>query len=78
MYKFSNYKKQYKANLKLALPIILAQLGQVIVQLVDNIMVGNYGGDNPLPLAAASFGGSVFFMLFVAGTGITMGITPLI
>ncbi len=78
MYKFSNYKKQYKANLKLALPIILAQLGQVVVQLVDNIMVGNYGGENPLPLAAASFGGSVFFMLFVAGTGITMGITPLI
>lgn len=78
MYKFSKYKEHYKANLKLALPIALAQLGQIIVQFVDNMMVGMYGGDDPVPLAAVSFGGSVFFMLFITGLGLTMGITPLV
>lgn len=78
MYKFSKYKEHYKANLKLALPIALAQLGQIIVQFVDNMMVGIYGGDDPTPLAAVSFGGSIFFLLFIAGMGLTMGLTPLI
>ncbi|MFI3286107.1 MAG: MATE family efflux transporter [Rikenellaceae bacterium] len=78
MYKFSRYKEEYKANLKLALPVVLSQLGQVIVQLADNIMVGNYGGDDALPLAAASFGGSVFFLIYIASMGLTFGITPIV
>ena len=31
-------------------------------------MVGRYGGDDPTPLAATSFGGSVFFILFIAAS----------
>lgn len=78
MYSFAKYKEQYKINLRLALPVILTQVGQVLVQIADNIMVGRYGGDDPTPLAATSFGGSVFFILFIAGIGITLGLTPLI
>ncbi len=78
MYRFSVYREQYKANLKLALPVVLTQLGQIMVQFADNVMVGNYGGDDPTPLAAASFGGAVFFILFIAGIGVTLGLTPLI
>jgi hypothetical protein len=66
MYRFSTYKRQYKANLKLALPVVMTQLGQILVQVADNVMVGRYGGDDPTPLAATSFGGSVFFILFIA------------
>ena len=29
MYRFSTYKQQYKANLKLALPVVMTQLGPV-------------------------------------------------
>ena len=49
MYRFSTYKRQYKANLKLALPVVMTQLGQILVQVADNVMVGRYGGDDPRP-----------------------------
>lgn len=35
MYRFSTYKQQYKANLKLALPVVMTQLGQILVQVAD-------------------------------------------
>ncbi len=78
MYSFSRYKEQYRANLRLALPVILAQLGQIMVQFADNVMVGRYGGEDPLPLAAVSFGSSVAFMFFITGIGVAMGLTPII
>ncbi len=78
MYGFSKYKDQYKANLRLALPVMLTQLGQILTQLADNLMVGRYGGEDPIPLAAVSFGGSVFFILFITAIGIAMGMTPIV
>lgn len=78
MYKFSTYKDQYKANLKLALPVVLTQVGQILTQFADNVMVGQYGGNDPTPLAAVSFGGAVFFILFIASIGIALGMTPLV
>ena len=78
MYSFSRYKEQYRANLRLALPVVLTQVGQILTQVADNLMVGRYGGDDPTPLAAVSFGGSVFFILFIAGVGMALGLTPLV
>lgn len=75
MYKFSIYRPHYIANLKLALPVILSQVGQIVVQMVDNAMVGSLGATE---LAAASFAGSVIFAPFVMLMGITMGLTPLV
>lgn len=75
---FERYKEQYKQNLKLALPVVLTQLGQIFTQVVDNLMVGNYGGNAPEPLAAVAFGGSVSMILFFASIGVAMGLTPLI
>ena len=49
MYSFSKYKDQYKSNLRLALPVVLTQLGQILTQVADNLMVGRYGGDDPVP-----------------------------
>lgn len=77
-YSFAKYRKQYKSNLMLALPVVLTQLGQILTQFADNVMVGRYGGDDPIPLAAVSFGSTVFFILFIAAMGITMGLTPLV
>ena len=78
MYNFSKYKEQYRLNLKLAFPVVMSQLGQVLVQLADTIMVGQYGGDDPAPLAAASFGNSVFFLIYIACIGLTFSITPIV
>ncbi len=78
MHIFSTYKPQYKATLALALPVVFTQLGQILVQFADNVMVGRYGGEDALPLAAVSFGNSVFFLFFIAAIGISFGLTPLI
>ena len=73
--KFRQYIPYYRQTLTLAVPVILSQVGQVIVQLVDNAMVGRLGAE---PLAAVSFGGALFMIFFMFGTGLTMGITPLV
>lgn len=75
---FKTYKEQYRQNLKLALPVVFTQLGQILTQVADNLMVGHYGGENPLPLAAVSFGGAIFFIFFIAAVGVALGLTPLI
>ena len=72
------YSTDYKANLRLALPVALSQLGYIIVQFADNAMVGAYGGENPLPLSAVSFGVMISFVMFSLSLGITLGITPII
>lgn len=79
MNSFLNYIRSYipfyKRNLAIAIPVMLAQLGQGLVQLADTIMVGHVGVTD---LAAASFGGAVFFIGFGCCLGLTMGSTPLI
>ena len=54
---------------------MLAQAGQVSVQLADSIMVGHYGTSE---LAASAFASSIFIIGFVFGMGFTFGITPLV
>lgn len=71
---WSKYRDEYRRNLSLAMPVVAAQLGQVVVQLADSAMVGRLGAG---PLAAVSFGGAVFFILFTFGMGLAMGLTPL-
>lgn len=73
--KFKQYKRHYIENLRLAAPVMLSQVGIAAVQLFDNAMVGQLGA---LPLAAVSFGGTVFFMVFIFVTGISLALTPLV
>ena len=63
----------YKRNLKVALPIMLTQAGQVTVQLADNIMIGHVG---TAELAAVSFANSIIVLGMVFGIGFTQGLTP--
>ena len=74
----NTYKPYYKANLQLAFPVILSQIGQITVQLADTAMVGYYGGEDPTPLAAVSFATSIFYIVFVAAMGLSFGLTPLV
>ena len=78
MYSFAKYKNHYRETLRLAFPIIISQLGYILVQFADNVMVGQYGGDDPLPLAAVSFGVMTSLILVLAGQGLRLGLTPLI
>lgn len=73
--RLSDYIPVYRKNLTLAVPVIFSQIGQVTVNLVDNIMVGHLGTTE---LAAASFAINIFHVGMLFGLGITMGITPLV
>lgn len=72
---FRGYVPFYRRNLKLAVPVMLAQLGQGTVQLADTLMVGQLGKTE---LAAVAFGGAVYFIGFAAALGLSFGSTPLI
>ncbi len=54
---------------------MLSQAGQVLVQQVDNMMVGYVGIDE---LAASAFANSVFVLGLVFAMGFTFGLTPLV
>jgi len=73
--RFIDYIPVYRKNLTLAVPVIFSQIGQVTVNLVDNIMVGHLGTTE---LAAASFTINIFHVGMLFGLGITLGITPLV
>jgi len=75
---FAKYREQYVANLKLAIPVALSQLGYIATTFADNAMVGAYGGENTTPLSAVSFGGIIGYIIYFFGLGITLGITPLV
>lgn len=68
-------KQHVSVTFNLAFPVILSQLGQVMVGVADSMMVGQLGA---LPLAAASLGNSIFFVILMFGMGVSMGITPLV
>ncbi|MCL3781552.1 MATE family efflux transporter [Prolixibacteraceae bacterium JC049] len=72
---FKDYIPFYKRNLQVAIPVVLSQAGQVMVQQVDNMMVGHVGTNE---LAAASFAGSVFINGLIFGMGFSFGLTPLV
>ncbi len=59
----------------MAIPVIFSQIGQVTVNLADNMMVGHVGTTE---LAAASFAINVFHVGMLFGLGITLGLTPLV
>jgi MATE family multidrug resistance protein len=69
------YKKDFSANLKLALPIMAGQLGQITVYLADNIMVGRLGA---VSLAAVSFAVALIAVPIVIGMGIAFALPPLV
>jgi len=69
------YTKEFKYNWKLSYPVIIGLLGHTLVQLVDNIMVGQLG---TAELAAVSLGNSFFFVAMSLGIGFSTAITPLI
>ena len=72
---FEQYKEHYRSIIQLGVPIVIGQIGIVVVGLADNIMVGQY---NTLHLAAASFVNSAFNIPILFGLGFSYGLTPLV
>ena len=74
MASFKEYLPFYRRNLKVALPIVFAQLGGAVVQFADVKMVGALG---TIELAAVAFATSVLVIALVASMSVLQSITPL-
>ena len=71
----SKYSRHYGPLASLGLPIIIGQLGIILVSFADTMMVGHYRTED---LAAASFVNNVFNLVIIFSTGFSYGLTPLV
>lgn len=71
----SNYKSHYRKTFLLAYPVVLSQLGHIMVGVVDTAMVGQIG---TVPQAAVALANGLYVLVLVFGLGISYGITPLV
>ena len=70
-----SYIPFYKRNLSLAIPVMITQAGQMVVQFADNIMVGQLGTSQ---FAGVGFANALFSMGLVFCTCFTQGLIPFI
>ena len=61
-------------TLKLAVPIVLTQLGQIAMMTTDLALIGRLGDE---AVAAAALASTVFFVSFTFGMGLVSAVAPL-
>lgn len=64
-----------RENLKLAIPVMLTNIGHVMMGVCDNVMVGHLNAES---LAAAGLATVVFNVFLLFGIGVSYAITPLV
>ena len=69
------YLATVRSLLKLGIPVLVTQVGIIIVSFADTMMVGAYGLDE---LAASAFVNSLFLVAIVMLLGFAGGVTPII
>ncbi|MEM6431947.1 MAG: MATE family efflux transporter, partial [Deinococcota bacterium] len=67
--------QEVRSMLRLALPIIIAQVAQNAMNFVDTVMAGRLGG---VSLAGIALGGSVFMIIFLLALGILLSVSPMV
>ncbi len=68
-------KEHFNKNITLAYPVVIGQLGHIMVSVADSMMVGRVG---VVPLAAATFAGAIYTVLLLFGIGVSYAMTPLV
>ncbi len=71
----TTYKEHYQALFYLGLPIVIGQLGIIILGFADTMMVGHHSTSE---LGAASFVNNLFALLIIFSTGFSYGLTPVV
>jgi len=71
----TTYSGHAKAVLILGLPLIGSHIAQMAIQITDTVMMGWYGVPD---LAAMVLAGSVFFLLFIVGSGFAFAVMPMV
>ncbi|MDL2245629.1 MATE family efflux transporter [Parabacteroides sp. OttesenSCG-928-J18] len=72
---FQRYKSHYKSLIYLGVPIVIGQVGQIILSFADTLMIGQHSTDE---LGAASFVNSMFNLAIIFSTGFSYGLTPVV
>lgn len=67
------HRGHYRATLRLGVPVVISQLGQITVGLADSIMIGRLGATE---LATAAFANTLFSLPLIFGMGFAMSLTP--
>lgn len=65
----------YLALIKLGLPIVIGQIGVIILGFADTMMIGHH---STAELAAASFVNNMFNLAIISSTGFAYGLTPIV
>ena len=71
----TNKKHHYRELLSIGFPIIIGQLGTIILGFADTLMIGHHSTPE---LAAAGLVNNIFGLVFVSYMGFTYGLTPII
>jgi multidrug resistance protein, MATE family len=71
----SIFLSDFKSTGLLALPIILGQLGHVLIGFTDTVMVGKLG---VTALASIAFGNNVYSILLVVSLGLAAALAPMV
>jgi MATE family multidrug resistance protein len=66
------FRSEIRDTLKLALPLIFAELGWMSMSLVDTLMVGRLP-DSAVAIGAAGLGGTLYHMVGIFGGGLLLG-----
>lgn len=71
----SSYRDHARATLYLGLPLIGSHVAQFAITLTDALMLGWYSVD---ALAAEVLGGTLFFVIFIMGSGFAFAVMPMV
>jgi MATE family multidrug resistance protein len=71
----SDYKSYFLKIIKLSYPIIIGQIGIVLMGVADVVMIGNINATN---LAAAGLANSVYFLVSIIGIGTLSAVSPIV
>lgn len=74
MSQVSRIRSELRATLMLALPIVVGQVGQMLMGITDSVMIGQVG---KVPLAAAAFANSVCNLALIVGFGLLLPVAVL-
>src|SRR5580700_8581741 len=69
--------EEAKPMLRLAIPLVCAELGWTTMSIVDTMMVGRQA-DSALAIGAVSLGGILYIAVAIFGTGLMLGLDTLV
>src|SRR5581483_11220056 len=73
--RFPEIRQEFGPMLRLATPLALAELGWMLMGIVDTVMAGPLG---PAAVGTGSLGNMIFFPIAICGTGMLLGMDTMV